>query len=458
MNYSKETGLLAYEDIHPANFTVAGDEEVAHKTEQLKKEILGFSDTVLNCSGEVYYISSNGDDNNDGKTKETAWKTLGKIEENQTEFNENTTFLFERGCVFRGFFGVKSGRSYGAYGEGEKPVFIGSEKNYAVGTLWHKYGDDIWTFDAKDESGAPLWDIGLIAFDYGKSVGIKKNSLEELACDFDYFHDTENATLYLKYSAGNPADMAESIEICSRRHVLYGYNVHDISIENLCIRYTGGHGIGLSNVQNVSIKGCEIGWIGGSLQDPTVRFGNGIEIWNDCVNLDISYNWVYQCYDAGITHQGTVCTHRDIRIANNLIENCNYGLEFFVYEDSPIVENVLYEGNIIRASGYTWGNQRFNPWAQSAICCWHRKTKANNFVIKNNILEISRWYLVYLTSPSERGLDIVFDGNFYYQKKAQGAYAALWLDEEKLPANNQKVFEKSISQIDENYKVCKLLT
>ncbi len=458
MKYSKESQLLSYEDIHPANFSISSDEEVQHKSDCLKNQIFSYPDTLLNCTGEVYYISSNGSDDNDGKTKETPWKTLEKIEKNQDRFSKNTTFLFERGCVFRGFFGVKSGCSYGAYGEGEKPVFIGSEKNYAIASFWSDCGGNIWSYNAISENGEPLWDIGLIAFDCGESVGIKKNSLQELACDFDYYHDTEKAVLYLKSPGGNPAEYAKSIEICSRRHVLYGYNVHDVIIENLCIRYTGGHGIGLSNVQNVSIKGCEIGWIGGSLQDPTVRFGNGIEIWNDCVDLDIAYNWVYQCYDAGITHQGTVCTHRDIRITNNLIENCNYGLEFFVYEDSPTVKNVLYENNIIRASGYTWGNQRFNPWAQSAICCWHRKTKAENFVIKNNILEISRWYLVYLTSPSQEGLDIVFDGNFYYQKKTQEAYAALWLDEKKLPANNQKVFEKSISQIDKNYKVCKLLT
>jgi hypothetical protein len=55
-------------------------------------------------------------------------------------------------------------------------------------------------------------------------------------------------------------------------------------------------------------------------------------------------------------------------------------------------------------------------------------------------------------------LNIVFDGNFYYQKKSQGAYAALWLDEKKLLANNQKTFEESIAKIDKNNKECKLLT
>lgn len=458
MKYSKESKLLTYEDIHPANFTVEGDSGVQYKSDCLKTQIINLPDTLLSQGETFYYISPNGNDENDGKTKETPWKTLKKIEDNLECFSEKTTFLFERGGTYRGFFGLCSECSYGAYGSGEKPVLIGSEKNYAIQTLWQACENDVWSLNSVGENGKPLWDIGLITFDGGKTVGIKKDSLEEVTTDFDFYHDTEKSVLYLKCKHGNPANCADDIEICSRRHILYGYNVHDISIENLCIRYTGGHGIGLSNVQNISIKGCEIGWIGGSLQDPTVRFGNGIEIWNDCINTTIEFNWVYQCYDAGITHQGAVCTHRDIRITNNLIENCNYGLEFFVYEDSPVVENVLYENNIIRASGYTWGNQRFNPWAQSAICCWHRKTKANNFVIKNNILEISRWYLVYLTSPSEYGLDIVFDGNFYYQKKSQGAYAALWLDEKKLLANNQKTFEESIAKIDKNNKECKLLT
>ena len=40
-------------------------------------------------SGMTYYVSTAGNDNNDGLSEQTAWKTLAKV---QTEANTNRTF------------------------------------------------------------------------------------------------------------------------------------------------------------------------------------------------------------------------------------------------------------------------------------------------------------------------------------------------------------------------------
>lgn len=48
--------------------------------EQRKREILDARDEIT-IKGTTYYVSNAGDDENDGKTPETAWKTLAKVSE-----------------------------------------------------------------------------------------------------------------------------------------------------------------------------------------------------------------------------------------------------------------------------------------------------------------------------------------------------------------------------------------
>ena len=82
-----------------------------------------------------YFLSQNGNDINDGKTKNTAWKSLKKI--NDTEFNPGDSILLEGNQTFRGNI------VFDEYdlGTAAKPVFIGS------------YGNGKAIIDAGDGSG-----------------------------------------------------------------------------------------------------------------------------------------------------------------------------------------------------------------------------------------------------------------------------------------------------------------
>jgi hypothetical protein len=51
------------------------------------------------CS-DVYYVSSDGDDENSGKSMAKAWKTIQKV--NETDFAPGTSILFEVGREFEG--------------------------------------------------------------------------------------------------------------------------------------------------------------------------------------------------------------------------------------------------------------------------------------------------------------------------------------------------------------------
>lgn len=83
-----------------------------------------------NGTGTTYYIDSeNGDDEENGTTEETAWKTLDKV--NSVEFQPGDSLLFKRNSVFYGQLAPQgSGTeeapiSIDTYGEGEKPLFDG---------------------------------------------------------------------------------------------------------------------------------------------------------------------------------------------------------------------------------------------------------------------------------------------------------------------------------------------
>ena len=461
----KDSNVIKYLDdaakIHP-HFDALHDvtpEKAA--ADALRKKIRESKDE-LEYVGKVYYISNNGDDNNDGLSPETAWKTIRRYEDHHELFDDagGATLLFERGGIYRGFFGACNNSAYGAYGEGKKPEIWGSKQNFADPSLWNDCGNNLWSIELIGYDGKAMWDVGLIAMDETTIAYKVLTGLSDVEFDLEYYHDVNAGILYLVSTKGNPGSRFKSIEMSPRHHGIYGYNVKNFSIDNLCIKYAGVHGLGFVNVENVKVTNCEFGWIGGSSVDGTYRLGNAVEFWANCENVSVENCYMYQCYDTGITHQAHVGIQKNVRIANNLIEDCIYGIEFFVRTEDSFMENIVYEGNIVRFSGYGWGDQRPNPDGNASIVGWAHpmhQNKAKNFIIKDNILSCSSWYLVFLSHPNKEESDIRFIGNTYYQTKGVYTAAAKWTNCEILPAYDQESLEKSIRMIDENPKEIKFL-
>lgn len=443
------------DEIHP-HFDALHDvtpEKAA--ADALRKEIRESKDDLKHV-GTVYYISNNGDDNNDGKSPETAWRTLQRYENHHEIFDDagGATLLLERGGIYRGFLCLCSNSAYGAYGEGKKPEIWTSKQNYADEKLWSDCGNDIWSLEPLGFDEKPMWDIGLIAMD-AYTIGMKiTTSLSEVENDLEFYHDLDAGKLYLMSTKGNPGKRFSSIEMSPRYHGLCCYGTKNVAVDNICVKYAGFHGMANYNVTNVKVTNCEFGWIGGSMLG-NYRLGNGIEFWENCENVEVEHCYFYQCYDTAITHQADKAIQKDVRFVNNLIEDCIYGIEFFVRDEESIMENIVYEDNIIRFSGYGWGDQRINPDGNASIVGWaypQHQNKSKNFVIRNNILSCCSWYLVFLSHPKTDDYDIKFTGNTYYQTKGIHTAAAKWTDCEILPADDQESLEKSIRMIDDNPK------
>ena len=380
------------------------------------------------ATANTYYISPKGDDKNDGRSPEMAWRTLANLQDG-TVFSAGETFLFERGAVYRGFIPMMSGLRYGAYGEGPKPALYGSLRDYAQEDLWEKTErENVWRLNV----GAEMPDVGNIICDHGKVCASAGKRLDnDLTEDWQFFHDYENGCVYLYLSAGNPAVLYDSIEVSYKRPV-FGRQfpqelLADVEIDNLCIKYSGSFGIVIGHAKNITVTNCEIGWIGGSMMNQTVRYGNGIEFNSHVDGALVENNWIYQCFDAGYTNQGHGANHNNIHIAGNLVEYCNYNIELFcgkAQEDGTytgMMTNCVIENNVLRFAGYGFGTVNrlgSSDIVASNICYWYRFEPSKDTYIRGNVLDTAyRYLLVAAYVNDQHELAPIVTGNTWIQHK-----------------------------------------
>lgn len=471
-DYTDEDFIIPVED---TNDSIAGGNSANRlnpMTGGAEKEATVLRNTILNSAnsakpktGNIWYISRKGNDANSGKTPSEAWYSIEGYNANKSIIRAGDTVLFERNGVYRGAFGLISGVTYGAYGNGAKPAIYGSPDNYAASEYWEKTDTpNVWRCTEIISK-----DVGNIVFDHGRAVGICiYTKLSDLSKNLEYYWDKDYSTLYL-YLEKNPSTVFYDIEFCISGNLLQSpRNCHDVTIENLSLKYVGTHAIRFENgAEDIIIRNCEIGWIGGAIQYITnagypVRLGNAIEFWNECDSLLIENNWIYQIYDTGITHQGGITadgyTQSNITCRSNLIEYCTYSLEVWAgYAERDKMENILYENNILRFAGYGWGMVRTNHGDTSHL----RSTtsdityKATNFVIRNNIFDCS--WKVLIVQKGNAQPNIKYIGNSYYQRNDSETVAFYWQGDNRLKSTDQATFEASVKVIDEKPKLVKLL-
>ncbi len=421
-------------------------------------------------TGTVYYVSNDGNDENDGLSPLTPWKTLSKVSD--ASLNRGDTVVFRRGDTFRGKIQTKPGVTYAAYGNGDKPKLYGSQFSLADPALWEEYDSahHIWKCTEK------VLDSGTLVFNDGEAHSIKLipsyirgrfvcrddeakefDVRNEMRNDLDmYWHfedvmttkpskgedfpvpNIENAygELYLRCDRGNPGNVFDSIESLARTHMFcVGGNDH-VTIENVCVKYVGMHGVAAGGHSvSLHVTNCEFGWIGGCLQhyfgtDPNypqggrgtvTRFGNAIEIYGGCTDYVAANNYIYEAYDAGITHQVTTSgkvTMTGIRYTGNVIEKCVYGIEYFLDqidgERESFMDDVVMEANFIRLSGYGWGQQRHNKHTPALIKGWSYTNTARNYVIRNNIFDRCAYRMLHLVAETDEFCPVM-EGNTYIQ-------------------------------------------
>ena len=338
-------------------------------------------------------------------SKDTTWKNVRSYIRTARETGNNVILLERGGCWRVGCaedLYVNSGVILGCYGEGEKPKLYGSSKNYAGDEGWKRSAsnENIWTIKLDKNN-----DVGNIVFDEIACLGVRKWTLDDVKKTYDFYFNASSRVLYLYYPDDLTTDFTD-IEIGQRATILqmYGNSV----VDNLCLCYTGSFAITAGHqINNVTVTNCEIGFIGGSQHHDDVRYGNGIQLGMGSNDSTIKHNWVYQCYDAGITFQswsiynsdGSVqrkdSSYHNLEISENLIEFCCYNIEFFTtnYEENGSYsdyKDIRIINNVLRFSGYEWAyKQRPDPKMCSQIRGgqWAWVPDTEDFVITGNVFD-----------------------------------------------------------------------
>jgi len=109
-----------------------------------------------------YVDSETGQDGADGQSEERAWRSLGHV--NSADLKPGDTVRFKRGCLWRGSLVPASGDetapiTYTAYGEGPKPLFLGSVPRNRPED-WVQVEGKLWaTLPLKHERGPVVLDL-----------------------------------------------------------------------------------------------------------------------------------------------------------------------------------------------------------------------------------------------------------------------------------------------------------
>ena len=424
--------------------------DIDAKAKTLKENILS-TETKVEITGTSYYVSAEGNDENDGKSPETAWKTMEKV--SGATLKKGDGVFFRRGDIFRGkTMLLKNGVTYSAYGEGEKPIITASPENGADSSKWELVDEanKVWRYAAK------LNDQGTLVFDGGKAYAVKlipdfkdgkfvtssgnEFTTADMKNDLDLFCETKDGVtsypspgstlgyIYLRCEKGNPGEVFESIEFMPTYHIMKAgtpdYILRNVTIDNLSIRYSGAHGIHCSAAVNYTVQNCEFKYIGGGVQSYTlnktnpgrpVRYGNAVEL-GTCDGFTVKNCYLDNMYDAGLTFQtgsGSVdeCV-KNVTFEGNLIENCTYSVECFMGEPKTegadkYIENFSIKNNIMRFAGYGFGKTRNDKSPDAHIKTWnaYNKVKDKSFVVEGNIIDRSTYMMFHIGIKNESELD-----------------------------------------------------
>lgn len=273
------------------------------------------------------------------------------------------TVLFRRGTLIRDSLYRSAGApgspiTYGAYGEGENPIFCGSV-DVSDPEKWTEIRANVWQYTDVLTSEACNFIFDLPD---GRRMGATLRWEEDYLCAQGDFYDSrfgcggrytgrEEAKVLL-YSMGNPGEVYSHIEcaVWGRRN-LSDNKCHTVT-EDLCFFGSGVHGMS-GGADHVTVRRCTFCYIGGAVWNCQlrIRFGNAIEFWEHGEDILIEDCYFNEIYDSCITQQGSdQCEPaRNLVMRNNLF--ANFGMGAYEGRDRMLVDSAFTDNICMFAGG-----------------------------------------------------------------------------------------------------------
>ncbi len=402
------------------------DKLLADRIKEIKNsESAVTPEDIKAAGGKCYFISSiNGDDRNDGLSEKTPWKTFANLYEIKAGGRvikylpePGSGVFFERGSEFytekylnnsmEGFNGGgNSGTNgpnvtYGAYGEGEKPLFTAAldfRDSGNTGKWVATEYPNVWKLendDLKYDWSTGRIEVGNMIFNDGEGVGVRIMPQSEDKCfgegetstdrawrcngyeyfytgvsdltnpgtalkhNLEYIHDMCEKELYLYWDQGNPSDYFDDIKVARNAFI---FNSGDnCRIDNLKISYGTEYALH-PGANGTTVTNCEISFVGGSRSS----IESGSEIYGATKG-----SYFYDCYihdigDGAITSQsggGSADAPdqiEDIEYVGNVMVACGHSVEIWNSVSNldengysiNRIKNVLVKDNIMAYNGY----------------------------------------------------------------------------------------------------------
>lgn len=264
------------------------------------------------CAAAYYVDATNGNDNNDGLSPSTAWKTIAKV--NESHFLPGDFILFKRGETWREQLTIPSSGSPGC------PIVFGANGSGVNPTI---NGADLYTTWSFEQMGASLIYYNHASLQPGQVFqnGSRLTEVEtklELSSTGKWWWDSANNRVYVR-TIGDDNPNIYTIEGASQ---LNGVNVAEsyITIQDITIKNAGANGIYCAAATG-----------------------------DDQSNVIIQRVTAYSCLAAGITviNDNNLDTHpmTDFTIDSCMVNDCGqYGIRIGRYvKDSTISNNTVYE-------------------------------------------------------------------------------------------------------------------
>ena len=375
----------------------------------------------------IYYIDNkNGNIEADGLSPENAVLDYLKL-----DVNKGDTVLFKRGIFYRAKLQIKSGATYGAYGEGDLPTFCGSTDVSSASDWQPTDKENVW----KCTKVIP-GDVGNYVFNEDDCTATFRWDKDGLCAQGDFWDSRfangeqyrgryENQEVLL-YSVGNPADVYSHIECVSYNTRQLGTLCEGVTLESIRFINSGVHALaGQGN--NITVRGCSFENIGGCgwNRDLRIRFGNGFEIWHFGNNIMIENCQFKNVYDSCVTHQGpgeATEPTKNFICRNNVFDT--YGMAAFEYRDKMPIDS-SFTGNVCKNAGCGFAMlgeelpRRSEIWPQPMghhIFLWRipHATDGGSLVIEDNIFgEAPVGAAIYSIISKEAEAQMVIDNNQY---------------------------------------------
>lgn len=377
--------------------------------------------------GTCYYVSSSqGSDSHDGLSELTPKKSLAGIP------RKDVTIRFKCGDVFWGGISGYTDCCIESYGKGARPVICGF-KVLIKPQAWRSLGNGRWVLDLSNDAifagNVAEYDkeINNVGFIYDawhdRLYGRRVMSPDSLRREMDFYTSDYFKTVVVK-SLANPLTLGN---LCFPTYQSGVERMSNCSIRGLAI--VGFSKMGMERLSNCIVEDCQIDLIGGAIQighNKLARYGNGIELWDNCCGNTIKNCLISRTYDCATTIQanGKVMSDpRDNRFIGNRIYKCRQAFEHFINPDDGSLRqyvNCEFSENYC----YNMGDNEFGcPEARDCnILSYENLEKP--ITIKDNVFFGANHL-------DGTGISTGMSGNTVYLFQDQYLYTRHWADDKR---------------------------